>query len=328
MSPNAKGAFFALTAFGIFATHDVVVKYLGGGYSPFQVIFFSSLMSFPLVSFMLMRDPMPGTLRPVHPWWTAIRTTAAVLNGMCAFYAFSVLPLAQTYAILFATPLLITLLSIPLLGEQVGWRRGLAVGVGLLGVMVVLRPGSTELSSGHLAAMGSAVFGATASIIVRKVGHAERSVTLLLYPMAANFVVVGILMIAVYKPMPIIDIGATSMISLLGFVAGLFLIAAYKSGEAAIVAPMQYSQILWASAYGFFLFDETIDTYTIIGAGIIIASGIYIVARESTKGDSQTPVLRTRSRGYGSSFRISPFLRPSDRRKMAADSAQAAVKAG
>ena len=81
MSPNAKGAFFALTAFGIFATHDVVVKYLGGGYSPFQVIFFSSLMSFPLVSFMLMRDPMPGTLRPVHPWWTAIRTTAAVLNG-------------------------------------------------------------------------------------------------------------------------------------------------------------------------------------------------------------------------------------------------------
>lgn len=312
MSPNAKGAAFALTAFGIFATHDVVIKYLGASYSPFQVIFFSTLMSFPLVSFMLMRDPLPGTLRPAHPWWTAIRTTAAMLNGMCAFYAFTVLPLAQTYAILFASPLLITLLSIPMLGEQVGWRRGLAVMVGLLGVMVVLRPGSSPLSLGHLAALGSAIFGALAAIIVRKVGRDERSVVLLLYPMAANFLVVGTLMIFVYKPMPILHLGAATTISVLGFIAGLFLIVAYKTGEAAIVAPMQYSQILWASAYGYLLFDESIDTFTVIGAGIIIASGIYIVARESSRaaeGDSLTPVLRTRSRGYGASFRISPFLR-------------------
>lgn len=314
MSPNAKGALLALTAFGIFATHDVIIKYLGASYSPFQVIFFSTLMSFPLVSFMLMRDPLPGTLRPVHPWWTAIRTAAAMINGMCAFYAFSVLPLAQTYAILFATPLLITLLSIPLLGERVGWRRGLAVGVGLLGVLVVLRPGSTPMSLGHLAGVGSAIFGALASIIVRKIGNDERSVVLLLYPMAANYIVVGALMIAVYKPMPIVDVGAAALISAMGFVAGLFLIAAYKSGEATIVAPMQYSQILWATAYGYLLFDEGVDRYTVIGAGIIIASGIYIVLRESAKSGSQTPVLRTKARGYGSSFRISPFLRSSRKR--------------
>ncbi|CUH79807.1 DMT family transporter [Tropicibacter naphthalenivorans] len=309
MSSNAQGAIYALIAFGIFATHDVVIKFLGGTYSPFQVIFFSTLMSFPLVSFMLMNDTTHGNLRPVHPWWTAIRTTCAMLNGMCAFYAFSVLPLAQTYAILFASPLLITLISIPLLGEKVGWRRLVAVGVGLLGVLVVLRPGSTELSMGHLAAMGSAVFGAVASIIVRKVGREERSVVLLLYPMAANFVVVGALMLTVYKPMPLPHLGGTALISLLGFIAGLFLIMAYKAGEAAIVAPMQYSQIIWASAYGFFLFNETVDTFTLIGSAIIIGSGVYIVSRESAKGDSQTPVLRTRSRGYGASFRISPFLR-------------------
>ncbi|MBP0483195.1 DMT family transporter [Sagittula salina] len=309
MSPNAKGALFALTAFGIFATHDVVIKYLGAAYSPFQVIFFSTLMSFPLVSFMLMNDQTHGNLRPVHPWWTAIRTTCAMLNGMCAFYAFSVLPLAQTYAILFAAPLLITVLSIPMLGESVGWRRGLAVGVGLIGVMVVLRPGAAPFSLGHLAALGSSIFGAMAAIIVRKVGREERSVVLLLYPMAANFLVVGALMITVYKPMPILDFGGTAAISLLGFIAGLCLIVAYKSGEAAIVAPMQYSQILWASIYGYLLFDETVDTYTVIGSGIIIGSGIYIVLRESAKGSSKTPVLRTRTRGYGAGFRISPFLK-------------------
>lgn len=314
MTSNAKGALFALLAFAIFATHDVVVKFLGATYSPFQVIFFSSLMSFPLVTLMLMRDKTEGNLRPAHPWWTALRTACAVANGMCAFYAFTVLPLAQTYAILFAAPLLITVLAIPILGESVGWRRGAAVAIGLAGVLIVLRPGSAPLSLGHLAAMGSAVFGATASIIVRKIGRDERAAVLLLYPMAVNFVVVGGLMIWVYKPMPLVDFGGAATISVLGFLAGLCLIAAYKAGEAAIVAPMQYSQIIWATVYGWFLFGEGVDSYTLIGAGVIIASGVYIVARESKrKGTSQTPVLRTRSRGYGSSFRISPFLRRSDR---------------
>lgn len=310
MTSNAKGAVFALLSFGIFATHDVVVKFLGATYSPFQVIFFSTLFSFPLVTFMLMRDRTPGTLIPAHPWWTALRTGCAVINGLCAFYAFSVLPLAQTYAILFASPLVITLLSIPILGERVGWRRGLAVCVGLAGVMVVLRPGSSPLSSGHFAAMGCAIFGATSAIIVRKIGKDERPAVLLLYPMAANFILVGGLMISVYQPMPLPDLGGMALISVLGFIAGLCLISAYKAGEAAIVAPMQYSQIIWATAYGWFLFGETVDRFTVAGAGIIISSGIYIVARESARGTtSQTPVLRTRSRGYGSSFRISPFLR-------------------
>ena len=297
MSPNAKGALLALTAFGIFATHDVIIKYLGASYSPFQVIFFSTLMSFPLVSFMLMRDPLPGTLRPVHPWWTAIRTAAAMINGMCAFYAFSVLPLAQTYAILFATPLLITLLSIPLLGERVGWRRGLAVGVGLLGVLVVLRPGSTPMSLGHLAGVGSAIFGALASIIVRKIGNDERSVVLLLYPMAANYIVVGALMIAVYKPMPIEHMGGFVVMAIMVYAGQTLIIAAYKAGEAVIVAPMQYSQILWASVYGALFFDEFPDLWTAVGALIIIASGVYIVLREGNPDSkSKRPVLRSRTR--------------------------------
>ena len=305
-----QGSFFALIAFAIFATHDVVIKHLGAIYAPFQIIFFATLMSFPLVTFMLIRDTAQANLRPVHPGWTIIRTVCAVINGMCAFYAFSTLPLAQTYAILFAAPLLITLLSIPMLGEKVGWRRGIAVIVGLIGVIVVLRPGSAPLSLGHFAAMGSAVFGAMASIIVRKVGREERSVVLLLYPLAANFLLMAVLMIPVYKPMPLLDLGGVGLISLMGFVAGIFLIGAYKRSEATLVAPMQYSQIIWASIYGYFIFGETVDMATVIGAGIIIASGIYIVARESFRGaDSQTHVLRTRSRAYPTSFRISPFLR-------------------
>lgn len=297
MGSNAKGALLALLAFGVYATHDVVVKFMGGTYSPAQLIFFSVLFSFPLAMLMIMRDPNPGTLLPVHPWWIALRTGASVLTGISAFYAFSVLPLAQVYTIVFATPLLITMLSIPILGEKVRIRRWMAVIVGLCGVMVVLRPGSTPLTLGHAAALLAAMGGSVATIIVRKIGAEERSVVLLLYPMLANFVVMAMAMPFVYHPMPIEHLGLNALMALLGWSGGVIIIAAYKSGEAVIVAPMQYSQILWATAYGVLFFHEFPDTGTIIGAAIIIASGLYIVLRESrTSVSANKPVLHSKSR--------------------------------
>lgn len=306
---NLKAAFFAIIAFGLFATHDVVVKLLGASYSPFQIIFFSVLLSFPLATLMLMRDATSGHLRPVHPWWTALRTGAAVATGFSAFYAFSVLPLAQVYAILFASPLLITVLSIPILQERVGAHRWGAVVVGLAGVMVVLRPGSAPFELGHLAALVAATGSATASVVVRKIGKDERSAVLMLYPMVANFVVMAAILPMVYRPMPVEHLGLLGVVSLLAFVAGLCMIAAYRRGDAAIVAPMQYSQILWAAGYGVLLFDERGDLFTWIGAGIVIASGLYIVLRESIVGTSRnTPVLRTKTRyESGTMPRVSLF---------------------
>lgn len=311
MSQNAKGALFALIAFAVFATHDVVVKVLGGIYSPFQIVFFSVLLSFPLATVMLMQDAKPGTLVPVHPWWMALRTGAAMITGVCAFYAFSVLPLAQTYAILFASPLLITIFAIPVLGEKVRLRRWLAVLVGLAGVLIVLRPGSTALNLGHLAAMTSAVGGAAASIVVRKIGAEERPVVILLYPMVVNFVVMACVLPFVYKPMPILHLGMLGIIAVFAWVANRLLIKAYSDGEAAIIAPMQYSQIIWATVFGLLFFEETIDQPTMIGAGVIIASGLYIVLRESRSDASEnTPVLRTRSRSEtGTTPRVSLRMR-------------------
>lgn len=311
MSGNAKGALLALLAFGIYSSQDAVVKVLGGIYSPFQIVFFSVLLSFPLAMVMLMRDATPGTLVPVHPWWLALRTGAAVVTGVSAFYAFSVLPLTQTYAIIFASPLLITILAIPVLGETVRLRRWLAVLVGLVGVMVVLRPGQTDLSLGHVAALAAAIGGAIASIVVRKIGAEERPVVMLLYPMMINFVVMAAALPFVYKPMPIEHLGLLGVIAVFAWAASRLVIAAYQSGEAAIIAPMQYSQIIWATIFGFLFFDETIDPATAIGAGIIIASGMYIVLRESKSGASEnTPVLRTRSRSEtGTTPRVSLFMR-------------------
>jgi len=323
---NVKGALLALLAFAVFATHDVVVKWLGEAYAPVQIVFFSTLFGFPIVTLMLIRDPAAGHLRPIHPWWTALRTLETTVTGVTAFYAFATLPLAQTYAILFAAPLLITILAIPILGERVGPRRWAAVAAGLVGVLVVLRPGAADLSAGHLAALTAAVGGAAASVIVRRIGPAERAAVLLLYPMLANIAVMGLALPFVYRPMSIDHVGGLALIAALGFAASLLIIAAYRTGEAAIVAPMQYSQILWAAAFGVVLFGERPDAATALGAAIIIGSGLYILFREGRADVSENrPVLSSRGR---TAFGPAPRATGLDRLGEAGAAAEEAADAG
>lgn len=316
MVDNLRGALLSLAAFGAYATHDVVVKLLGETFTSFQIMFFSGLMGFPFVTMMLMGDRRDGTLIPAHPWWSALRSVAAVATGVMGFFAFSQLPMATCYAIFFAMPLLITLMAIPMLGEKVGMRRGIAVIAGLLGVLIVLRPGGGDgFSIGHLAALGAAVTGALTSVIVRKIGQRERSVVLMLYPMVLTFFAMGAIMPFVYVPMSAVDLGLTAVMAFLGMLGALGIIAAYRTAPAVIVAPMQYSQILWAALYGWLFFEESVDFYTAVGSAVIIASGIYIVLREGTPSVSQNrPVLESRSRmDTGTQPRISSWLKRFER---------------
>ena len=317
MTPNLRGALLALAAFGTYATHDILVKVLGGSYSSFQVLFFNCLMTFPLLTLLLMADRTPGTLIPHHVFWTAIRTVSAMLTAVGGFFAFSQLPLAQCYAIFFAMPLLITLMAVPLLGEKFGLRRSLAIIAGLVGVIIVLRPGTAPLGIGHLAALSAACTGALTSVLVRKIGNDERSIVLMLYPSVLIFFAMGLLMPAYYLPMPVGHLGLSAVMSILGIAGGLLIIAAYRTAPAIIVAPMQYSQLLWAVLYGELFFNERIDIYTGIGSAIIIASGLYIVLREGTPRVSETrPVLQAPARPEAAAFtRKSQVLGRSDPRQ-------------
>jgi len=311
MTNNKKGIILGLLAYAVYASHDALVKDLGASYSPFQILFFSMLFGFPLISMQLIRDTKAANLRPRHPWWVALRMTSMLITTVSVFYAFSVLPLAQTYSILFSVPLTVTILSVPILGERVGLHRGLAVFVGLIGVLIVVRPGAQELSLGHLAALIGAFCSALNAIIVRKIGRDERDVVMVIFPMLGMFIAMALLLPINYIPLPIEDLGKTAAVSILGLIALNLIVAAYKEGEASIVAPMLYSQIIWATLLGYFLFDELPDRMTYIGAGVIILSGIYIVFRESRSNISEhTPVLRTRTRFMvGPALRVSHFLR-------------------
>lgn len=321
---------FALLGFAVFSTHDALIKFLGVDYAPFQILYFSVLFSFPFATLMLMSDREADTLRPHNPGWVAARTAGGVLTGASAFYAFSVLPLAQVYAFIFAAPLLITLLSIPILGERVGLHRWVAVVLGLVGVMVVLRPGAEPLTLGHMAGLSAALGSAFVSVITRKIGRQERAAVLMLYPMMANVLLMGAILPFVYTPMPGAHLALLAVVSVLGFAGGLCMIGAYRFGDAAVVAPMQYSQIIWGAGFGFFFFAELPDQATFLGAGIIIAAGLYVVLRESFGGTSEnTPVLRTRTRtGAASSPNIGAILRARGERALPGHEALAKPREG
>ena len=188
--------------------------------------------------------------------------------------------------------------------------------------VVFAGPGDDYVDSGTGADTAAATTGAMTSVIIRKVGHNERAIVLMLYPMVANVVAMAVILPFVYHPMPLFDFGALALMSVLGLIGSILIIAAYRTAPAIIVAPMQYSQIIWAVFYGWLLFDERLDLPTAIGTGVIIASGIYIVLREGTPSVSENrPVLENRSRfDTGIIPRVGLWLRFFERRKSSAKS--------
>ncbi|MBO0347518.1 DMT family transporter [Roseibium limicola] len=284
----------ALSGFALYATHDALTKHLGVTYSVFQIIFFAMLFAFVPMAIMMLVDKSEKNFRPRHPWLVMIRTASSLVALSCGFYSFTVLPLAEVYSLLFAAPLLITIFAIPILGEVVRIQRWAAVIVGMIGVMIVLRPGVSELSFGHMTALTSACANALGSVIVRKVGAEERSAVLIIYPMILAMVVMGALLPGVYVPLQLPDMGMMAAIGLLSVVAQLCVITGYRSAPAGVIAPMQYSQILWAALFGYLFFQETPDIYVGLGSGLIIASGLFLVWRESrTAVSNRNPVSRT-----------------------------------
>jgi S-adenosylmethionine uptake transporter len=279
--PNVRGALLALLAFAIYASHDAVIKGLGARLSTPQIVFFATLLGLPLALLFLASDRTPGTLIPRNPGWMAVRTGGVIVSGIAGFQAFTLLPLAQVYALLFATPLLITLLAIPVLGERVGVRRVLAVLVGLAGVLIVLRPGQAPIGPGHVAALLSALAASFAAVASRRIGREERAAVMVIWPMLGNAAVMGAVQPFVYVPVSGIDLALLMLVAVCSFTALVLIVMAYRMAEAAIVAPMQYSQILWATLFGALFFGEVPDLWTVVGAAVVIASGIYIVLREA-----------------------------------------------
>jgi S-adenosylmethionine uptake transporter len=277
MSPRLKGALLGLLGMGLFSMADATIKHLGGTYSPVQIVAFAGLFTLPLIALMWLRQPV--SLRPVHPWLMTIRSTALIGNGLLVTYAFTVLPLAQAYAIFFTLPLLLSLIAWPVLGDRIDAVGGVAVLLGLIGVIVALNPGRVELGVGHLAAILGTVLAAVHYLIVRKTGGVEAMVPMMLYPILAQTASAFLLLPGRFVAMPVADSATIAMMTLFGFSGTLSMLAAYRVAPPIVVAPMQYSQIAWAALFGALFFAEPMSAMTAIGMGIIAIAGVLIIAR-------------------------------------------------
>lgn len=281
MSRNIQGILLALAGCALYSFHDALIKALGADLPVVQIAFFTYLLGIPLVTGLLIADPKPGSLRPANPVWMGVRVISVLIATLGAFFAFLLLPLAQAYTILFAAPILITLLAVPILGESLRWRRATAAVVGLIGVIIVLQPRAHGIGPGHVAALLSAVGNAMVHITSRRIGGQERLPLMILYPMLGIVLILGFVLPFDFRPLSGPAFGGLALLALLSFSAMLCLVEGFKRSEAALVAPMQYSQLIWGVLLGAVFFDEYPQGATLLGAILIIGSGLYIVLREA-----------------------------------------------
>lgn len=292
-----KGVALGFMTYGLFSMADALVKSLGGELPVMEIVFLGQAAAFAVILILRPRgERWRDMFRMRHPRRVILRAACGVTAAIFSTIAFTTIPLAEAYSLIFLAPLFVTILSIPLLGEKVGWRRISAVAVGLVGVLLVVKPGFNALHFGHLAALVCAIAGAVTMIILRMIGHTERRVSLVGMVMLFCFVVSGTLMIPVFV-LPSAE--ALLKVAAFGVLAGIgqyTMLAATRAAPANRVAPAQYSQIVWAVVFGALFFAEFPDWIALVGIGMIGLSGLFTLLREDKVSGwpRRVPLVRTR----------------------------------
>ncbi|MGD9743158.1 MAG: DMT family transporter [Dongiaceae bacterium] len=279
-----KGLLLLLGAMAILPVMDAMAKHLSGTFPLLQItwarFFFHFLLLVPVV---LIRHRL-ADLWPQRPLLQILRGGLLLASTFCFFGGVSNMPLADTLAIFFISPLIVTLLAPKLLGEQVGMRRKIAVLIGFIGAMVIIRPGLTVFQPAALFPIASGLIYALYTITTRKLaGTAPPFVT------AAFTALLGAIVTSAIVPFVWVEPTAWAMAFMvsMGLIAAtghLFIVMAYERAEASLLAPLTYSEMISMVAIGYAIFGDFPDFWTLIGIVILVGSGTYISIREHRAG--------------------------------------------
>lgn len=290
-APRWRAAVFMLAAVGLFALMDAGLKLLTAHYPSFQVAALRGASSLPFVLVWVLwtlgpRQALPRLLRvrwPLH----LLRGVLAVLMMGSFVFALRTLPLSTAYTIFFVAPLLITALSVPILGERVGPRRWTAIGIGFVGVLVVLRPTGEGLASlAGLAVLLSALGYAVSAITVRVLARTDSNQAIVIWMLLFMALGSGALAAPDWVPLRAADTWLILGVGLGGALAQYAITEAFRSGEASLIAPLEYTALLWGVALDLALWDVLPDSMTWVGAGIIVFSGLYLLRRERVHAEA------------------------------------------
>jgi drug/metabolite transporter (DMT)-like permease len=273
----------------LFSLMDASVKWLGASYATAQIMFFRCAVALvPVLVIIAMRGG-PGVLRTQQKKLHLARSLMGISAMGLAFYAFSLMPLAEAVAIMHTTPLFITALSVVLLRESVGLRRWSAVLLGFIGMVLVVRPGTGVLASGSVYMLMAAFLIGCTSILIRHLGKIDDPVCITFY-----FTITGVILSLLallwqgWTTPPPADLTLLVLVGLLGGMAQYLMALSYKHIALGIVAPLKYLSIVFGGIIAYLVWDEVPDLQSMFGISLIILTGLYTLHREMVRRGEQS----------------------------------------
>ena len=277
-----NGILLALVAYAVYSWGDAAIKALGGGLNIFEIGFYMTLVSAVCIALTTPKDEkLLHFWRMKRPWAVQARALSGTAASVLSVIAFTTIPLAEVYALIFLAPLFVTLMSMFLLKEQVGPWRWFAIIAGFAGVLLVVRPGFRELEVGHIAAVVVALLAAFSVILMRSLSARETRTTMLGFLMLYIIGFNGVAMLVTGARTPTLQEAAILLVAgIFAATGNILLLRATRFAPANQLASTHYSQIVWAVVLGALFFQEEPDLLAILGLAIIGSSGLLTVARE------------------------------------------------
>ena len=274
----------------LFTALDASAKLVTQGLPIPVAVFGRYSIALLLTSLLIWRTGGVNDLKTRHPYLQLMRGGFLLASTFANFFAMGYLQLAQTAAIFFTIPLWVCALSGPMLGERVGLERWLAVCMGFAGVMIIMQPGTSHFHWVMLVSLFASLMGALYNIVTRKVGGHDKAETSLFYVCLTGTVVASVPM-ATHFQMPVgWQWFPLVFMGIAGAVGHWMLIQAHRMASASVLAPYLFTQIIWMTLAGYFVFGNVPDRYTIIGATVVIASSLYLFAREHRSNQVETAI--------------------------------------
>lgn len=283
-----QGIAVLLVGIVLFSLLDVVSKLLGQRMAVTQILWIRFLGFVPIALLMAWRPGKGVAWRSGRPGLQLARSLLLILEMSMFVWAFKTLPLADVQAVAACTPLLVVALSVPFLGERVGWRRWAAVGLGFAGMLLIVRPGFQEIGTGTLVVLGAAVLWAIYQIQLRIVGKVDSATTSGLWS-----AVVGAIAMTTVAPFDWTPPDTTGWVllaaaALLGALGHTIYSGAFVLAPASVLQPFNYLMLVFATVFGWLIFDDLPDAWTVAGALLIVAGGLYALHRERIRSAAAT----------------------------------------
>ena len=288
MENPLRGVLLLLAATMLFSCSDALAKYLGQHLPVIEILWIRYCCFVAMATGIYLGSGRPR-LRVRAPAVQAMRGLGVLGSGIFFVFGLRQMAMADAAAINFTSPLMITLLAVPVLGEVVGLRRWLALAAGLVGVLIIIRPGLASFHAGAGLVLMSSLAWAVGSVLTRRLAATDHPATTLLWSAVTGLLVLSLMLPAVAVAPPWRLLGLTVLMGLVASSAQYLLVLAYRHAGASVLAPFSYVQLLWSTALGYLVFAGLPDGWTVAGAAVIVASGLYSANRERIRARELRP---------------------------------------